>query len=302
VVKSPDEKVLDSLMRHMARVEQDPLTPLLDRYFLERDLSENRLDSYLVNMSHRPRPRGRLSPSRICGCKRQAAFAFVGMPARRVVDPDTQGIFDDGDWRHHRWQATFLDMEKVLGVKTFKVVSIEEGTFHEPLYIAGSMDAVVRINGELWVIDFKGINSWGFERVYREHEPHRAHVLQLISYMRARKIKRGILMYEHKDKNATKCFVVRFTPKAFEEVASWCTDVLTDIEEHELPPMALDCQAGTMLFEKCPWASVCFGEHSPSQIRRRMYRDFPGIDEVWEEGKRIVEEHTVAVRSRLGVG
>lgn len=287
---SSEERVLSNLIKHMKRVEDDPLTPLIDTYYLKRDRAKRRLRRYEINMEDRPRPFGRLSPSKICGCERQAAFAFVGMPGRKVVDPEQQGIFEDGNWRHHRWQATFRDMECVLGRKVFRVHSIEEAVEHDPLYVAGHLDACVSIHGMKWIIDFKGINSWGFERVFRQHEPHPEHVLQLMAYMRARRVRRGILLYEHKDKNLTKAFVVRFTGKQWQEVNLWCNTVIKKIRNEDLPPMALGCQAGQFLFEKCPWSYVCYGEHNDEQIRKRMYRDFPGVEEAWEEGKRIVAE------------
>lgn len=275
----------------MAHAEEDPLTPLIDTYFLTRDNSEERLRSYTINMEERPRPPGRLSPSSICACERQAAFKFVGMPGRTQVDPESQAIFDDGHWRHHKWQATFLDMELVLGPKKFKVISIEEDVEVPELYIAGAADAVIVINGKKWVVDFKGINSWGFEAVFRNHKPHEKHVLQLLAYMKARKIRRGLILYDHKDRSRTKIFAIHFTGKDWAEVEEWCERVLRKLDRQELPPMSLDCHSGTMLFEKCPWAHVCYGKASPAKIKKRMYRNFTSVDEMWEYGKQMIEEH-----------
>lgn len=291
MAKSGNEKILDGLIKHMLNSDSDPLTPLLDRYYLERDASPNRLREYVVDMKERPRPHGRLSPSKLCACERQAAFSFLGMPGRKVIDPDQQGVFDDGHWRHHRWQATFLDMEMVLGKDEFEVLGIEERAEYDPLCIAGNLDIVVRIGRLYWVIDFKGINSWGFDRVYREHQPHEAHVLQLVAYMRARKVRRGLLMYEHKDRNSIVVFVVNFTRKRWEEVEKWCEKVLRKMEEEKLPPMSMACSAGTILYEKCNWGHICYGNKTPEQIRKRMYRGFKGIDEAWESGKAVITAH-----------
>lgn len=291
MAKSEGERVLASLMKHMLKSEADPLTPLLDRYYLERDASPDRLREYTVDMKERPRPAGRLSPSKLCACERQAAFSFLGMPGRTIVDPDQQGIFDDGHWRHHRWQATFLDMEKVLGKQTFKVISIEERVEYDPLCIAGNLDCVVCIDGYYWVVDFKGINSWGFEKVYKEHEPHDAHVQQLIAYMRARKVRRGLLMYEHKDRNSIVIFVVKFSGKKWAEVEKWSERVLRQMDDEKLPPMSLACTAGTILYEKCPWGHLCYGPKTDEQIRKRMYRDFEGIDAAWDAGKKVIDTH-----------
>lgn len=272
----------------MARVEEDPLTPLIDEYYISRGRSKTRLRNFNVDMEDRPRPPGRMSPSKICGCERQAAFVFVGMPGRSVIDPEQEAIFEDGKWRHLKWDAMFLDMQMVLGKKKFAVVSIEEFVEIPELYVAGSLDAVVRINRENWVVDFKGINSWGFERVYREHVPHEAHVLQLICYMKARRIPRGMILYDHKDKNLTKIFAIRFTNKQFSEVTEWCERVIRKMNRQDLPPMSIECQAGTFLFEKCPFSYLCYGSKSYESIRRRMYRDIDSIEKLWEEGREII--------------
>lgn len=286
--KSAEVRVLDQLIRHMKRVEEDPLTPLIDEYYVKRGRSKNRLRGFSIDMDDRPRPPGRLSPSKICGCERQAAFVFLGMPGRSIIDPEQEAVFEDGKWRHLKWDAIFLDMQMVLGKKNFAVVSMEEFVEIPELYIAGSLDAVIRVGGEKWVVDFKGINSWGFERVYREHMPHEAHVLQLICYMKARRIPRGMILYDHKDKNLTKIFAVRFTQKQWREVSEWCERIIRKMNNQDLPMMSHECQAGTFLFEKCPFSYVCYGNKSPEQIRRRMYKDIDSIEDLWEEGRELI--------------
>lgn len=293
--KSAEERILANLIKHDLRVEQDPLTPLVDTYLLHRDKSPERLRDYQIDMSQRPRPGGRLSPSKICGCERQAAFVFLGMPGRNMKDPEQELVFDDGNWRHHRWQATFLDMEKVLtwhfGKKVFRTLAIEEYVEIPELFIAGSLDVLVAIKGEKWVIDIKGINSWGFERVFKDHEPHEAHVLQLICYMRARRIPRGLLLYDHKDKNRTKIFAVRFDSKKWKEVTDWCDSILRKLNRLQLPPMSLECQGGNFLFERCAFSHICYGRKTPAQIKKRMYRDFDDLEAMWERGREIVLAH-----------
>jgi PD-(D/E)XK nuclease superfamily protein len=277
-------RVLRDLIRHMAN-EDDPLTPLLDDYYLKRDRAPQRLQDFTIDLQPRPRPPGRLSPSKLCGCERQAAFAFLGMPGKQIIDPAQQAIFDDGNWRHYKWDATFLDMQLVLGPRKFKVISIEEPVELPEFYIAGSLDAVIVIKGKLYVVDFKGINQWGFERVFRDHKPHEAHVLQLITYMKARKVRRGLLLYDDKNTQKQAIFAITFTKKAWSEVEDWADNVLRRITEQKLPPMSLDCQAGTFLFERCPFASHCYGGANPEKVRQRMYRNFDSLEGMWERGK-----------------
>jgi hypothetical protein len=284
-------RILRDLVRHHKKADVDPLTPLLDEYYLKRPSATARLKQHVVDLQQRPRPGGRLSPSKICGCERQGAFAFVGMPGKTVIDPQQEAVFDDGNWRHHKWDATFLDMELVLGPKRFKVISIEEYIELPHLYIAGHLDAVISIGGVHWVVDFKGINMWGFDRVFRDTTPLEAHVLQLICYMKARKVRRGILLYDDKNSNRQQVFSVHFTNKRWREVQEWCERVIRRIDRQEIPPAAVECQSGTMLFERCPWAGACWGNKSLESVRKRMYRDFDGLEEAWLRGKAIVAAH-----------
>lgn len=280
-----EDRILGNLVKHMIKEDDDPLSPLIDMYYEQRDSAPNRLTEYTITMEDADRPPGRLSPSSICGCERQAAFKFLGVPGKFVVDPEQQTVFDDGKWRHHRWQATFLDMELVLGKKTFEVLEIEGEAEISELFVAGSLDALVKIYGKKWVIDFKGANQWAWEYVYKNHTPVEAHVKQLITYMRAKKVKRGMLMYEQKDRNRIAVFVIEFSWEQWEEVKKWCELVVRKMEKRKLPPKAYECQKGRFLFERCPWGGLCYGEMPERRVEIRAYKRFEGTEAQWRKWK-----------------
>lgn len=284
-----ETQILSRLIKH-AKNDKDPLTPLIDRYFLEREDSPTRCTIFDVSVLDRLRPAGRLSPSSICGCQRQAVFKFVGMEGRRKTDPETEAILDDGKWRHLRLDWQLLDMEAVLGPDVFKVISIEESVGFPKLFIAGSLDIVVRIHGLLYVIDFKGINGWGFEHVFKSNEPKVEHVLQLISYCRLRRIKRGLVYYENKNDNRTKIFPVRWTADSWTQVEEWCDEVLEHLELQRLPPMHPDCRDGRYLYNRCPFSRHCYGQQTAAQVERVTFRGFPGISQLWEAGNDLTSE------------
>lgn len=281
-----DVGILSELIKHMSMEEADPLSPLIDEYLIERETSPNRLREYRIPMIGRNRPGGRLSPSSIGGCKRQATLKFLGVEGQRKLDPDTEMIFDDGNWAHHKWQARFRDMEAVLGAKRFKVLGIERTVTIPELYIAGSFDALIKIAGKRWMIDFKTINSHGFGYVYREHKPKDAHVKQLITYCVAKGVKRGMLVYDNKDTPDYMVFTIEVRDADWMKVQRWCRKVLDSIKEQELPKKASDCNNGSFLFEHCPFSSFCFGKHADNEekLRRLAFRNFEGIDEAWERG------------------
>jgi hypothetical protein len=295
-----DAQVLKRLVERMKNSERDPLRPLVDEYIMIRDQAENRLDRHKISMTPRPRPPGRISPSAIGGCPRAAVFRFVGVRGRKGIDPDLELLFENGNWQHHKWQALFLDMEQVLGKDVFEVVSIEENVQYGKLYVAGALDLHVRIHGVDYIIDIKGINSRGFSWVQHQDEPKHDNVLQLLMYMRAKGVKRGIIWYDCKDNQLTKGFVVKFSAEEFREVREWCRGVLTALERRRLPQRPAECQSGTMLFEKCVFARLCYGKLDTVDLVDMTYDAFSSIDEQWELGNGVVEEHASRVNRQRG--
>lgn len=281
-----DTQILARLMRRM-KEGGNPLDPLIDAYLMQRDRSPNRLQTYEVDIVPRPRPHGRISPSVIAGCEKQGVFKFIGVPGRQQIDPDLEDIFDDGNWRHHRLQARALDMEKVLGKDKFQVLAIEENVEIPQLFIAGSLDLVARIHKKKWVIDYKGINLWGFKDLLEKDEPKVEHVRQLITYMAAKRIPRGMLYYENKNNQQRRIYVVEFDPDEWQEVKAWCVRVIMAMRRRELPDMHPDCQAGTYMYEKCPWSSWCFGNMDHAEQEEAAYNIFDAVEAHWEEGHDI---------------
>lgn len=281
-----DTALLAKLVKDMQRREEDPFTALLDEYLLTRHLSENRIHEYQVPFLPRHRPGGRLSPSSLCGCEREAVMKFAGVEGVLRINPDTQLIFDDGDWRHHRWQATFLDMQAVLGRKRFRVMEIEGPSVIEDLYVAGHLDAHIAIDRIPWVIDFKGINSYGFQDIYR-NGPKKLHVKQLLAYMRAKRRRRGFLLYENKNDQKTKCYTVIFDREQWGEVSDWCDRVLGKLENHELPKRDPECHNGTFTYDKCKFSELCFGKKFKDNSRgleRVVFENFEGVEAAWKRG------------------
>lgn len=293
---SPDSKILDRIVKSIASEEEDPFTPLLDEYLIKRNLpkyQDRRLKEITLDLRERPRPIGRLSPSSICGCERQAAFKFLGTEGKRRVDPDQELLFIDGHWRHHKWQTLFYDMEAVLGRKRFRVVHIEAPMVVEDLCIAGNLDieVEVKVDGKWisYVIDFKGANTFAFDRTYREQAPDATYVKQLITYLAGRGKKRGILLYDSKNTNKTACYVVTMNDQQWGEIQAWCRRVLDQVKAKELPPIHPDCNNGTFLYNRCQYRSLCFGKTPPGQLTREVYVDFPGVKKLWKRGLKEIE-------------
>lgn len=280
-----DTQILSRLIRNAKNREKDPLRPLIDKYLLERDKPGTpRVRNYKIDMKPRPRPGGRISPSSVGGCEREAVFKFVGARGRRRIDPDTELLFDDGNWRHHRWQATFRDMEAVLGSDVFEVVQIEGRARSRRLRTAGNFDAWVRIHGVDYIIDFKGANDAMFNRVQRDDAPLEKHIMQLLLYMKAKGVTRGIVMYDNKNNQLTKNFVITFDDKEWRETVNWIGRVLAKIEQRRLPPKPHSCSSGNFQYERCPYARLCYGDLDTQQVQDMVFKNFTSVEDLWQRG------------------
>jgi hypothetical protein len=282
------EKLLAAMVKRMKKRGSDPLRPLLDEYLLERTRTKHRHVTTPMAMEPPKRPAGRISPSQLCGCERAAIFKFVGAEGRRKVNPDQELVFDDGNWRHLKWQAMFRDMEAVLGPDRISVLGVEMPVLFPEMYIAGTLDVLVDIPEDgtehRWVIDIKGINRRGFDWICHQNEPVAHHVKQLVSYEKSANCGDGFIWYECKDTQRTKAFIVRHDDEAWTEVESWCGSVLSLLSREMLPDVHPECDRGTFRFSKCPYSSLCFGKRSDDEVEEACFSDWNGIDAAWRKG------------------
>lgn len=283
-----DNRIIGKLLDAMAAAEGqegEPLSEAIEMYLVKRAKSKRRVREHVISMVDRPRPGGRLSPSAIGGCKRQAALSFLGVQGKRNTDTELELIFEDGNWRHHKWQALMLDMQKVLGRKHFRVVSFEGRAVYEGLYIAGHLDVHVVIKGVHYIIDIKGINSFGFKRVcLQDRKPMDHHLDQLIAYMKAKNVRRGIILYDNKDNQQYKPFLFQFDKAIWREVVTWCESVVTSMENKRLPAKHPDCHNGQFKYGRCVYKHLCFGKLEAHQLEQIAYKGFVDVEQSWEAG------------------
>jgi len=286
--------MLADMVKRLHSKELDPLRPLIDEYMIIRDTpkAKGRVRSHEISMVARARPGGRFSPSSIGRCDRQAILKFLGYKGSRKVNPDKELLFDDGNWRHHKWQALFRDMEAVFGdPEKFKVIDIEYFVHLDEWHVAGNLDVTLLIHGKLYVIDIKGINRRGFDWINREDEPKDDAVRQLLAYMKAKGIEDGILLYDCKDTQRTKCFAVGFDTGHWKSAVAWLKEQHAHLKKRRMPPMHPDCKLGSSMADTCQFYKVCHVQKlSDEKLQRKAYKGFTSIDEVWAEAMKAFEE------------
>lgn len=267
-----------------AKDGSDPLSPLIDEYFLTRP---GRHKLYVpspdVDADFRS---GRFSPSSSgdSKCIRAAAFQFVATSKKVKRDPEKELIFATGDALHLMWYGIFLDMQKVLGKERFEVVKIEGWVSLPELFFGGRFDILVRINGKLYIVDFKSINDAGFTRVMHGRGPNLDNRDQLIRYMRLKKVPLGILMYLNKNDSRWKVFVVEYRDHkdVWIKTVGWVKRAIGYLERQEVPPKHSECERDSSMARQCPFSYLCYAKKSKEDLHKLMYGG-KGYQEFWGE-------------------
>lgn len=195
--------LLDQLKSDKRKTD-DILLPLVEKWLIEHG---DGLDKYSEDDWKTLRDlmvRGALrnpkvfSPSGATACRRRQVIdknkKFKQIP---ISDPKLRRIFDDGKWRHLRWQMVFYKMGIVESMETF--TSLGE------LDYGGSYDVIVNLKLKLnkkiqrVLIDIKGTNASRFNEIRLTHRPILGNKVQLIIYMYLNDIDIGLLWYENKN-------------------------------------------------------------------------------------------------------
>jgi CRISPR/Cas system-associated exonuclease Cas4 (RecB family) len=174
------------------------------------------------------------------------------------------------------------------------VISIEEFVVIPELYVAGSLDAEVAIkmpNGKWrrYVVDFKGINDRGFKWVTGTDEAKDDNIKQVLCYMKARALRRGILLYDNKNTNLPQTYTVDFSSPMWEEAVDWIETVIELVQSERMPAKDIRCKPGTIMYDSCPFRKICWSNTTDTTDLKELAfgSSWQGIDVAWEKGMEI---------------
>jgi len=131
-------------------------------------------------------------------CPRAVYFSMKDAP-KEPYDARSLRSFENGDHTHIRLTSALFSLGIVCAVE---VAIPPNETLH------GRADAIVRIDGSPYVVEFKSINRYAFENRLARPDPD--HLKQLQLYLHFFKLPKGILVYENKDTQDLKEFVVEY--------------------------------------------------------------------------------------------
>lgn len=194
---------------------------------------------------------GAFHPSGLTRCPREQVFGFHGESKDEGFGygAQLQNIFNDGTWRHARWQL----MLTKLGI----LHSTEVPVAMPSRRLTGSMDGQgTGKDGKDFFFELKG-TSISLAKLEREGALP-AHVFQVQAYLAASGLEECVIIYEAK----TNQDFIEIIVERDEEVIAQIIEILDDLNEHvdngTLPDMLPDCKVKTGdEYANCAYAKTC---------------------------------------------
>jgi hypothetical protein len=197
------------------------LTKAIEKYLLERVAEER-----MLNCFH---------PSSLAYCPRKLYEAYLTPTHVKIgQDPRLQRVWDNGHGVHNRLQDYLY--------KTGLLVEDEVMICDTEFEICGHTDGLLNINGNFGVLELKSINRAGFVSLL---VPSPDYILQMNVYMHCLDLDWGILLYESKDSQDFKEFLVNRDQKVIDEVLGKIMYVKKYVNRGYPPPKHLGKKCGT---------------------------------------------------------
>lgn len=228
------------------------ITPRLDDWLSQNDnltLDEENADLLKSLTMTKPRDRSKSFSSSSRGkCKRYQVFQFLGAPKQKSFNTTLANLFNDGTWRHLRWQMTLM---------TAGILTDVETPFNRPeLRVRGSLDG---INWkEQWGFELKGINPYGYTGVAKEGARH-DHLLQIHTYfLGVPELDKFSLVYENKATQEWSEKIIHRDKNLMKAVEDEIDELNIAVNDRKLPHMIAECKSGTSkTFKDCEYSSIC---------------------------------------------
>lgn len=190
---------------------------------------------------------GRFGASSRGMCMRRQIFAFIGMPVLTLRPVELSNLFNDGKWRHLRWQ--------MMAVQAGALTHAEVPYSKPSLRISGSMDGC------------NAYDSWGFElkgdrnmsRVLEGGVPE-AHLLQIHTMMLATGWDTFSYIIEDKANNDWREFIIRRDKTIINTVKTEIEELNIHVNNETLPQVLPACAAKSGPFRGCPFSKQCLAQ------------------------------------------
>jgi CRISPR/Cas system-associated exonuclease Cas4 (RecB family) len=183
------------------------LKELLDQFYLDRERDREQHHFYITDAGK---------------CPRAIFFKFKNVPREKMA-PQVLRMFDHGD---------YIQMQILSNLFSLGIVRASEIKIPPQELISGRADAIITLNNDLYVVDFKSMNSMIFKNLT---QPKEDNVNQIQLYLHFFKIPKGILLYINKDTLELKEFLVEYNPAIAKKLLAELSDLKTKIDSNIVP-------------------------------------------------------------------
>jgi len=183
------------------------LKELIDKFYLDREKDREQHHFYVTDAGK---------------CSRAIFFKFKNVP-REKMTPQVLRMFDHGD---------YIQMQVMSNLFSLGVVRASEIKIPPQELISGRADAILTLNNQLYVVDFKSMNSMIFKNLT---EPKEDNLNQIQLYLHFFKIPKGILLYINKDTLELKEFLVEYNQAIATKLLSELAELKRKVESDIVP-------------------------------------------------------------------
>lgn len=229
------------------------ITPRWEMWVAQRPelIVDEEIAQWMISeLAREPRIRsGSFSGSGVGMCERRHVFTYLGVPEKEDLDSDKHMIFYDGHFRHLKWQGLML----------------QAGLLDEaevPAQIDGR-NTVCTIDGisthperGKHGVEFKGARDGSYSYVLNQG-PMFKHLLQVHAYMLATDLDVWSLIYENKNSQEWKEFVIERDPEIITQVLDTLDDLNASVYEQQFPPILDKCKEKKGKYPRCPFRHIC---------------------------------------------
>ena len=170
------------------------------------------IDDYLTGVMKAPRP-GVFHPSSLGNpCDRALWLNYHGKMVDQPLPPTLQRIFQNRNFLEDRVDKWFTGLRILMG----REISVK----YENPPISGRIDFLIRHDEHgIIPVELKSINTSGFGKLTR---PKEEHFIQLQLYLQLGKYECGIVLYENKNDQQIKAFLVVRDDAVWESLLERC--------------------------------------------------------------------------------
>ena len=241
-VEVRDHRITPRLRKHLSdQGDNSSLVSLKDQKLLY-SLAKKR-QQRVAGQSDRS---GAWHPSQLHDCQRAQVFGYIGVPGRdNRHSPELINLFNDGTWRHIRWQITLLNAKLVT--------SVEVPVWVPEWNLTGHIDAVNDPEG--FALELKGSSQFVQIKLYGVPSHH---MRQMHGYFVGRPdLEAFVYLVEDKSTNDWEEIVIYPDKSVIKQTERILSELNTAIADEVLPPLLEECEYGEGAWKQCQYAYQC---------------------------------------------